>query len=119
MECLICDHCRWQGTPADLHPHPEDDAGGVCPKCWAKGWVTYPRRKLEGLLEALNDDPPSPRFRKRLIDMDERELDEAIRTAKFRQLHQDSPVLLKTKIKGSFQVGLDFMREEFRIKEES
>lgn len=113
---LVCEHCQWRGDRSSLVSslaHPD----GVCPACWADGWKTAPRERMGALIEAFAPSEPSPRTRKRLIEMTEDEMATAARIARFASLHASSTVYVGTSIKNANQRGFDFMREEFKVED--
>lgn len=109
-----CDQCGWAGAEGDQLEHPRHE-GQLCPTCWAEGFIARPRPQLGPLLEAVLDHEPGPRTPKPLCDWTEAEWATSLRTERAREAHEASPVRLPTHLAGFSQLGLDFMRPEFRI----
>ena len=70
-------------------------------------------------MEAICEHHVSQRTPKKLIDMDEEELYDAIRIARARIEHETTPATVKTSIANATQFGFGFMKDDFRVKEKT
>lgn len=115
---LICDHCGWSGPNENL-VRLDLLEFGACPACWADGYESEPRERMGSLMEAFAPpDPESvrPKRKKRLIFLDDEEFAIESKVLRAKVAHESAPVRLETTIAGASQLGMDFMREEFRVK---